>query len=414
MARIRFHSDCDYFAGCENMLANFFADERLRAEHELSFSYRPSPDYNAGLAARVPKPPQLVAVRVLDFHQISGLASGWPAPLRLLYKALLRVLLVRYWLLLWNVRELDRSFSGRRIDVLHINNGGFPGAQSCLAAALAARLQGIRRVVHVVNNLPRPYDGLDRWLDWPLEKLAAEAAAIYVTGSDAARRRLVETLRIPDERAIALPNGIAARHVVEDAAAVRRRLGAAKDRPLVAVVAVLEPRKGHAVLLEALARLRAEKLEPFPLTVFGGDGPLRAQLEETARSLGLAEDVRFLGWLDRHFDLFNAADIVALPSTGYEDFPNVTIEAMGLGKAVLATRVGGVAEQVRHEESGLLAEPADAAGLAEALGRLCRQADLRERLGRAAKTRFASLYTAEASVARYRALYQALLEGPSR
>jgi glycosyltransferase involved in cell wall biosynthesis len=145
------------------------------------------------------------------------------------------------------------------------------------------------------------------------------------------------------------------------------------------------------------------------VTVLGGDGPLRPELEALCRESGLAGDVVFLGWESRHFNLFNAADIVALPSNGDEDFPNVILEAMGLGKTVVATRVGGVEEQFADGESGLLVRPNDAADLARALGLACRDGALRERLGRAASARFRERFTAEASVDRYRELYRSLL-----
>ncbi len=408
MSRIRYHSDCDYFAGCENMLANFFGDVRLAKENELSFSYRRSAKYEEGLRERVPTPPRTLPLPVVDFHQVSGLLNSWPAPFPILYKALTRLLLVKYWLFAWNVWVLRRSFGEERIDVLQINNGGFPGAASCLAAGLAARWQGARTVIHVVNNMPVPYAGLDRRLDYPLDRLAVGAASVFVTGSEHARRSLLETLKLPAERVVSIPNGIADRPLTETPAQVRARLKIPEGRPLIAVVAVLETRKGHRVLLQALAKLKKEGLSPMPVTALGGDGPLRGELEALCRELGLSEDVLFLGWEPRHFDLFNAADVVALPSTGFEDFPNVTIEAMGLGKTVVATRVGGVGEQIQDGETGLLAQPGDVDGLAAALGRACRDGALRQRLGKSAKERFQREYTAAASVDRYRALYRSL------
>lgn len=409
MIRVRFHSDCDYFAGCENMLANFFSDEKFLREHEVSFSYRTSPEYEDGFKARVLNPPRLIPLPLLDFHQVSGLANGWPDPFRGLYKALMRVFLVKYWLMLWNVRLLYRSLGAEPIDILHINNGGFPGAASCLAAGIAGRLRNVKKIVHVVNNLPVPYAGPDRWLDWPLDRLAVRCASLFVTASEHGRRALASVLGLDENAAVSAPNGIAAREVTETPEQVRRRLGVAAGRPLIAVVAVLEPRKGHRVLFEALARLKTQGQSPFPVTALGGDGFLRAELEAYSRELGLERDVLFLGWESRHFNLFNAADVVALPSTGYEDFPNVTLEAMGLGKTVVVTAVGGVAEQFEHEVSGLLVPPGDVAGLTAALGRACGDAALRERLGKAAAARFQERFTARASVERYAALYRALL-----
>lgn len=409
LIRVRFHSDCDYFSGSENMLANFFSDERLLRECDVSFSYRASAAYEEGLKARVPRLPRLIPLRVVDFHQVSSRSNGWPAPLRIIHKSLLRLLLVKYWLAVWNVAVLYRSMGPESVDILQINNGGFPGAVSCLAAGIAGRLRGVKVIVHVVNNLAVPYGGVDRWLDWPLDRLAALAASRFATGSEFARRSLLRVLNLDDGKAVSLPNGIASRELTETADEVRWRLGAAEGHLLIAVVAVLEPRKGHRVLLEALARMKKEGLAPLPVTALGGDGPLRPELESLCRELGLEGDVRFLGWEPRHFDLFNAADIVALPSTGYEDFPNVTIEAMSLGKAVVATRVGGVEEQFEDEASGLLVRPGDAADLARALGRVCRDAALRERLGRGAASRFHDRFTARAAVDRYLKLYAALL-----
>lgn len=409
MIRVRFHSDCDYFAGCENMLANFFSDERFSKECEVSFSYRASPEYEEGFKARVPRPPRLIPLPLLDFHQATAAANAWPAPLRVLFKTLARLLLVKYWIALWDGWLLYRSIEPGSVDILQINNGGLPGSVSALAAGPAARLRGVGTVVHVINNLPVPYDGPDRWLDRPLDRLAARAASVFVTGSENARRALIGVLGLDGDKAASMPNGIAAREVTETPEEVRRRLGVAQGRPLIAVVAVLEPRKGHAVLFDALVRLKAEGLSPMPVTALGGDGFLRPELERLARESGLAGDVLFLGWEPRHFNLFNAADVVALPSTGFEDFPNVTIEAMGLGKTVVATDVGGVAEQFEDGVSGLLVRPGDAADLSRALGRACRDAGLRERLGRGASARFQERFTARASVERYLALYRTLI-----
>lgn len=410
MSALRFHSDCDYFAGCENMLAVFFADESLAREHALSFSCRPSPDYEKGFRERVPRPPRLVPLDVVDYHQVSHAANAWPAPLRFLYKALLRLFLVKYWLFLWDLAVLYRSFGPEPPDLLHINNGGFPGALSCLAAGPAARLRGVRKVVHMSNNLPIPYRGPARWMDWPLERLAVWSADLFVMGSRFSAKNMVETLGLPEARVTVLPNGIADRPIAEDAPSLRRRLGVPDGRPLVAVVAVLEPRKGHEVLLDALAALKKSGLSPFPVTALGGDGPLRPGLERKARALGLEGDVLFLGWLSRHFDLFNAADIVVLPSVGYEDVPNVIVEGLSLGKPVVATRVGGIAELFTDGESGFLARPGDADDLARLLGPLCQDEALRTRTGRRARERFLERFTTQDAVGRYLDLYRTLLK----
>lgn len=401
--RLHFHSDCPFFAGCENMLANLFADPCLRAAYEVSFSFRRGRAYEDGLRARVPSPPEMIPLPLADLYQATGVFDGLlPRPLALLWRVLTRLLLVRYWLVLYNAAVLTAALRGRGIDILHVNNGGIPGASSCVAAVVAAPLIGARRVVCVVNNLVRGHDTPDRWLDWPLDRALARSRALFVTGSRAAGERLRAVLGLAPERTRSVPNGTAMRPVTEDAASVRRRLGVPEGRALAAVVAVLEERKGHRVLLRALSLMPPESR---PFVLIEGNGPLRAELEDLMRALGLDRDVRFGGHEKNIFDLMAAADLLVLPSTGGEDFPNVTLEAMSLGRTVVASKVAGVPEQVTDGENGLLVEPGDAPGLARALERVGSDSGLRARLGAAGRRRHEEAFTARASVDRWLALY---------
>jgi glycosyltransferase involved in cell wall biosynthesis len=103
-----------------------------------------------------------------------------------------------------------------------------------------------------------------------------------------------------------------------------------------------------------------------------------------------------------------------LPSIAHEDFPNVVLEAMALGKPVIASRIAGTPEQIEPGVTGLLEEPADPVGLAGGLIRLSADPDLRDRMGAAGKTRFEAEFTAERAAAAYSALYRELLDGRAR
>jgi len=138
--RIQFYSDCPSFAGCENMLVVLLGDKELRLQYEISFTYRYSPAYEAGLVTRMPVAINISSLRMLDLpSQMERIR--W-RPLRTTARAVAFVLLVRYWCLLWNTAVLYRAWgkSDSKIDVLHINNGCYPGARSCISAVLAARL----------------------------------------------------------------------------------------------------------------------------------------------------------------------------------------------------------------------------------------------------------------------------------
>jgi glycosyltransferase involved in cell wall biosynthesis len=163
---------------------------------------------------------------------------------------------------------------------------------------------------------------------------------------------------------------------------------AAPPLRLLAVGRLVE-KKGFAVLIDAVARLRA----PWRLRIVG-DGAGRAELERRIALAGLADRVELAG-SRTHEDLpaeFAAANVVVVPSvadvTGDRDgLPNVVLEAMSSGRAVVASEIGAVPSAVAAERTGLLVPPGDAGALATALERMAGQPGLRRRLGRAARGR---------------------------
>jgi glycosyltransferase involved in cell wall biosynthesis len=189
-------------------------------------------------------------------------------------------------------------------------------------------------------------------------------------------------------------------------AAVREALGAPADAACLLCAAALIHRKGIDVLLEAAARLAARGLHPE--LWLAGEGPERGALEASARALGLAPRARFLGARADVPDLLAACDAFVLPSRR-EGLGVAALEAMALARPVVASRVGGLAEAVLHEGTGLLVPPEEPAALADALERLLRDPALRERLGAAGPARVAARHSAKAMVDAYAALYAEVL-----
>jgi glycosyltransferase involved in cell wall biosynthesis len=144
--------------------------------------------------------------------------------------------------------------------------------------------------------------------------------------------------------------------------------------------------KGQAVLLDAFARLLAGGVDA-ELTIVG-DGPLRADLQETVRRLGVGERVRFAGRVgqDDLLACYEAADVFALTSLA-EGIPVVLMEAMATELPVVASDITGIPELVGDGEEGLLVRAGDAVGFAAALAMLARDPDRRARMGRLARRR---------------------------
>lgn len=140
--------------------------------------------------------------------------------------------------------------------------------------------------------------------------------------------------------------------------------------------------KGVADLVAAFARLGDEQA----VLCIVGDGPRREDVEALARRLGVADRVRMLGYLseDRAWSVIRSSDIVANPSYT-EGLPTSVLEAALMGKAVLASDVGGTREIVTDGEGALLFEPRDLEALYSHLARLVADSGLRERLGATAR-----------------------------
>ena len=166
----------------------------------------------------------------------------------------------------------------------------------------------------------------------------------------------------------------------------------------------LSPEKGQAGLIDAIAALRSRGMAPA-LTLIG-DGPEEAALRARAARAGVADLIHFAGRLDERATLARiaAADLLVLPSF-MEGLPVVLMEAMALGVPVVATRVAGIPELVRDGDTGLLFDPADWDGLADAIARLADDPALRARLAAAGKRRIADEFAIERAVAPLPALF---------
>lgn len=141
--------------------------------------------------------------------------------------------------------------------------------------------------------------------------------------------------------------------------------------------------KGTHLLLEAFSRLPQEAH-----LLIVGDGDLRGEYEDRARSLGVISRVHFLGRLDEEslIQAYNTADIFVFPSTSRaEAFGLAALEAEACGKPVIASDLPGVRTVVRQGETGLLVQPGDSADLQRAMSRLFSEREFRLKLGEGAR-----------------------------
>ncbi|MGG6294668.1 glycosyltransferase family 4 protein [Leptolyngbya sp. AN02str] len=198
----------------------------------------------------------------------------------------------------------------------------------------------------------------------------------FVVLSESWRSFFIENLKLDPKRVVLLPNPVVLPPNVPD------RVGTT-DLKLV-FLGRIGSRKGAFNLLQAFALVDSHLRERIHL-VMAGDGEI-AKAKQLANRLGITDRVQIVGWLDQEDRdaLLTEANMLILPSYN-EGLPMALLEAMSWGLPVISTPVGGTPEVVTHKHNGLLVEPGDIHGLAEAMERLITDEGLRSRLGKAAR-----------------------------
>jgi L-malate glycosyltransferase len=245
--------------------------------------------------------------------------------------------------------------------------------------------------------------------------------AVICVSEDTARRAADHGIL---HNLLVIHNGIEMKASKRNRAEVRAELGLPEDRIVGCMVAGFDRVKGHDVLLDALALLRAERGkgkgasgEPqseiraprFEITLLIlGDGAERPNIERRIAELGLGDEhVRLLGFRADVPDVLAASDFATLPSR-MEGFPLAVLEAMSHKLPVIVTPVGGVPELVTEGEHGYIVPVDDAEALANAILRVAADPDFRKRAGEAGYSLVRDRFTFEEMNLKYERLYYAL------
>ena len=266
------------------------------------------------------------------------------------------------------------------------------------AVALRARARHVT-IEHAGSDLPlSPHQRLlvrlvAPWVD--------EVIAVSASQLDRLRR-----LGFRVERTTVIPNGIPPPTPRRPRAAVRAELGVGGDDVVALLAATLRSEKRAPRFVESV--IAAHSREPRVRGVVAGGGP---ELELARSAAAAAPDVvRVLGERSDVADLIAAGDLVCLTSTS-EALPLSLLEAMALGRPVLAMGVGGIVEAVADGVGGRLVAPDDFAGFVDALVALARAPGERRALGEGGRERYEERYELARMVDRYAEVLSATVSG---
>jgi glycosyltransferase involved in cell wall biosynthesis len=300
------------------------------------------------------------------------------------------------------IRRLVEILRREAPDVLHCQD-----RRAGLIGRGASGAIKARRIVYTLHGVPdsmssrvsgniqvRPERFRDRLLYLQAERFLAHRGDPVIVPSRALAAYLIREVRLPPSQVHVVPNGVDTDRFKPG---VRKRSDGTLD---VFWLGAFVPAKRIDVLLRAVALVDGVALR------LGGAGELERQHRALASSLGVADRVKWLGWVVDPADAMSTADVVALPSSA-ENLPLVLLQGMAAGAACVASRVGGVPELVTSGHDGLLVDPGDVAGLAAALRQLRDSAALRDTLGLEARRTVAAHYDLATTVDRLLKVYRA-------
>jgi sugar transferase (PEP-CTERM/EpsH1 system associated) len=291
------------------------------------------------------------------------------------------------------VARLVALMRRERPHVLHTHAWG-----TLCEGLLAARLARVPVIVHGEHGTletRRRNVAVQRWAWRRVDQVLSVSSTLAA--------RMAGQMRFPVEHIKTIRNGVdVVRFVGGDRRAARAAFGFEEADVVVGTVGRLVPVKNQIMLVEALARVRQRDVRVSGL--IAGDGPLRRDLEERARALGIAPFICFIGERNDVEQVFAAMDVFALTSLS-EGLSNTIQEAMASALPVVATRVGGADELARDGETGILVPSGDSDALAAALEHLALNSERRRDMGRAGRERAEREFSLTGMIQHYEDLY---------
>lgn len=291
------------------------------------------------------------------------------------------------WLLFKSMRDM-------KINLVHVNDYWWAPI-----SYIACRMAGLPCIVHIRQEI-EPRRVREYWLRRP-QKLVAVSNRIR----DVAIESGVDPTRI-----MVIYSGIdvaLTSNPAEDKR-VRDDYHLSDRQPVIGTVANLFPRKGHEYLLQALIEVRKKLPDIHCLIIGEGDNRYRAMLLEMIQTHGLTRVVTLAGFQEDMMAHIAAMDVFVLPSV-MEGFGIVLLEAMAMGRPIVATAVGGIPEVIEDHVTGVLVPPRDPKALAQKILYLLENPQVAEKLGHAGRARVVERFSLQQMISHFHRLYGELV-----
>ena len=293
------------------------------------------------------------------------------------------------------LRRMVGAFRQLRPDVLHVNNGGWPGSDLARLAPLAARLAGVPRRIMTVHSNPWPREG---GVQAVADALVWRNADSIVCPSEALAAGLRDRRGMPRRLQHLIHYGVRAPGGSDEAGDLRAQLAPEGELVVGMVSARPVAEKGYDVFLRALAETGA-----------GARGVLVGRyppnFEDQVAEAGLNGRLTLPGVRRNVGAYYHAFDVLTVPSTAEECMPLVILEAAASGTPTFGSRLSGIPEAIEDGRSGRIFSPGDDSALARLIDEAAQDRSAVAAMGDEARRRWREEFTADRMLAAHEALY---------
>ncbi len=305
-----------------------------------------------------------------------------------------------------NIFHLYLALKKQDLDILHIINGGYPGSMSAREAALAAKLAGIPVCIMTVCASPAKRK-FPQFIEKKIDDLVYKCVDKFIVPAKSVGRLLTDLRGLEPSKLCTIPWGVSLAPPLTNFAIskLKSELKIPEGVKIIGNIARFELRKGHRYLIEAISVLK-KKIDGFHV-VLVGEGPVKREIENQVEALGLKEIITFTGYRPDTCEITQMFDIFVYPSI-LEGLPISLLEAMSLGKPIVATPADGISEAIIDGKTGLIVPPQDSSALAQSIERFLINPELAKAMGKAAFAKYEMSYTLKDMIERNEILYQEL------
>jgi len=349
-------SDCYIYGGSERLMSFLMNNEILNTSYDLNFFYRKNKQYENDMNRDFVNVStnKVHALPLLSndslFHKINCLEIN---------RTVKKLLKIPFFVFqhsgayaIWNLFIFAFTLWYNKPDIIHINNGGYPAARSCNLLVVANFLFGRSKIVYQVNNQAQDSSYLFKIYD----KFISHQVNFFLTASKLAKNVLMVKRGFINEKIEVINNCVPEAVIKLSREEICHDLGIPPNKFIISQVGFLTARKGQAHLLNSLHLLFRQNplLKHEIIILFVGNGEDEVVLKQQVIDLDLCKNCYFLGYRDNSQDYINACDLFVLPSISNEDMPLVILNALQLGKPIIASNFAGISQALKHNRSGLL------------------------------------------------------------